>query len=165
MALSTPTAPRSKFRKEVEDYFDRWASDAFQKCITSACAQEFYEYVLKAMAAGKDFSSDIPELAKIPADQAQAVVKGLYDRAIAGVKEHWALPATLQKVMASKITQKQTADSAIPTFHIRYSGVDDLKGLEVRIDTWRRNVNVTYRGTEAQIKALSKHLLMARLAG
>ena len=106
MALSTPTAPRSKFRKEVEDYFDRWASDAFQKCITSACAQEFYEYVLKAMAAGKDFSADIPELAKIPADQAQAVVKGLYDRAIAGVREHWALPATLQKVMASKITQK-----------------------------------------------------------
>ena len=62
MALSTPTAPRSKFRKEVEDYFDRWASDAFQKCITSACAQEFYEYVLTAMAAGKDFSPEIPEL-------------------------------------------------------------------------------------------------------
>ena len=61
MALSTPTAPRSKFRKEVEDYFDQWASDAFQKCITSACAQEFYQYVLKAMAAGKDFSPEIPE--------------------------------------------------------------------------------------------------------
>ena len=82
MALPTPTAPRSKFRKEVEDYFDRWASDAFQKCITSACAQEFYEYVLTAMAAGRDFSSEIPEIAKIPADQAQAVVKGLYDRSL-----------------------------------------------------------------------------------
>jgi hypothetical protein len=65
----------------------------------------------------------------------------------------------------SKITQKQTADSAIPTFHIRYSGVDDLKGLEVRIDTWRRNVNFILNGTEEQFKALSKHLLMERLAG
>jgi hypothetical protein len=93
------------------------------------------------------------------------VVKGFYDRAIASVEDHWSLPATLQKVLASKIIQKQTADSAIPTFHVRYTGVEDLKGLEVRIDTWRRNVNVTYRGTEAQIKALSKHLLMACLAG
>ena len=109
MALSTPTAPRSKFRKEVEDYFEQWSSDTFQKCITSACAQEFYEYVLTAMAAGKDFSPEIPELAKIPADQAQAVVKGLYDKAIASVRAHWALPATLQKVLASKITQKQTS--------------------------------------------------------
>jgi hypothetical protein len=165
MALPFLTASRSKFRKEVERYFDRWARDRFEKCITSICAQEFYEYVLTAMAAGKDFSPDISELTDIPAEQAQGVVKGLYDKAIASIEEYWALPATLQKVLDSKITQKQTADSAIPTFHIRYSGVDDLKGLEVRIDTWRRNVNVTYRGTEAQIKALSKHLLMARLAG
>ena len=164
MALSTPTAPRSKFRKEVEDYFDRWASDAFQKCITSACAQEFYEYVLTAMAAGRDFSSEIPEIAKIPADQAQAVVKGLYDRALASVDEYWVLPATLQKVMATKITKKRTADSAIPTYHVRYSGLDDLNALEVRIDTWRRNFTVKISGSEAQIKALSKQLLMARLA-
>lgn len=163
--MTTPQATTTQSHDELLAVFKNLAVASFGKSVDAVNEEGFYQHVLAKMQAETDLSAELPELKKMKASAAKAVVKRLSKQAKESVETAWELSSNVSKLFRTTIRSHQDDLSLLPCFDVEYKA-ETLKGdVTIAVETWRRNVTVTIDGKDAALDLLHGQLVLAGMRG
>ena len=166
MSEPTTTSEISNYRDMLQTEFEQVAAKSFDNCLESLRKVDFYKIVLSRVERGVSIEDEVPEARGVSADGLKQVVLDLMARAAVASKHVWDLAEVYSGCFTSSIRMTLPDREILPQFDIEHLARVDAGEVQVKIRTFRRNIEVEIAGNDAAVErvwfAMSEAAMFAR---
>lgn len=163
MSHTVPTTESSAVQAELQQFFERFASNAFDSCCEAHRKADFYRKLLADLQQGRVLSEELPEAEGLPISIQRAAIQKLLKQAIMASESTWELIPEVDKEFRTTIRMHLAADETVPQYDIEYQAKDTKDPVKVAIKTWRRNITVELIGTPTSLAIMHSRITLAGL--
>lgn len=152
MTQPTTTSGIPDYRSMMRSEFERVANQSFEACMTALHKVDFYKIVLGRVERDVSIEDEVPEARCMSADSLKQVVLDLMARAAVASKHAWDLTEVYSTVFESSIRMTLPDREILPQFDIEHLARVDAGEVQVKIKTFRRNIEVEVVGNDAAVE-------------
>lgn len=159
MSHPAPTTESSAVQDEVQQYFERFASNAFDRCWSAHCKANFYTKLLADLKQGRVFSEELSEAEGLPISVQRSVIQKLLKQAATTAESAWELPSEVGREFRTTIRSGLPRGESIPQYDIEYCYRKNSENAKIQIQTWRRSISVVLLGDQESLDHLHSSLI------
>ncbi len=159
MTYPTPTTESSAVQDELQEYFERFASNAFDRCWAAHRKINFYTKLLADLQQGRVLSEELPEAEGLPISVQRSVIQKLQKQAIATAESAWHLHDELSKEFRITVRSDISDGETLPQYDIEYRSIKNSQNAKIQIKTWRRSISVNLIGDPKSLDQLHTSLI------
>jgi hypothetical protein len=154
MSEPTTTSEISNYRDMLQTEFEQVASNSFALCLAALRKVDFYKIVLARVERGVSIEDEVPEALGVSPKALKQVVLDLKTRAAVASKLAWELAEVYSGCFASSIRQSLPDREILPQFDVQHTARVAAGEVQVKIQTFRRNIEVEITGSDLAVQQL-----------
>jgi hypothetical protein len=132
--------------------FERVANQSFEACITALHKVDFYKIVLARIERGVSIEDEVPEARDFSEDKLKQIVVDLMALAEVASKQAWDLTAVYSSIFKSSIRMTLPDREILPQFDIEHLARVDAGEVQLKIKSFRRNLEIEIVGNDAAVE-------------
>lgn len=161
--MTTPIATTESSNHQLVLDFERMAHRSFELCMQALMKVDFYEGLLRRLAAGQSIADELPVVENMSSELVKLTVQRLKKQAELAANEAWELPNELKGSFVTTVRSTMTQGELIPQYDAEYIAETKMGQVRVLSKNWRRNVTVEVQGGAEAIKAAYVQMVFAGL--
>lgn len=166
MSKPIVTTEISNYGEMLQEEFELVAQRCFNACLAALHKVDFYKIVLARVERGVSIEDEVPQARGLSAQALKQVVLDLMARAAVASKHAWDLTAGYSSCYTSSIRMSLPEREILPQFDVLHLAQVDAGEVQVKIRTFRRNIEVEVVGSDLAMQqlwfAMSEAALLAK---
>jgi hypothetical protein len=161
--MTTPIATTESSNHQLILDFERMAHRSFELCMQALMKVDFYEGLLRRLAAGQSIADELPVVENMSFELVKLTVQRLKKQAELAANEAWELPNELKGSFVTTVRSAVTQGELIPQYDVKYVAETNVGKVQVAARNWRRNVTVEVQGGAEATKVAYGQMVFAGL--
>lgn len=163
MTIPTATTEMSATRAELQQFFESFASKAFDRCWQAHSNANYYKKLLADVQNGRVLSAELEEAKGLSNIVVLSVLQQQYDKAVAAAESAWELSPNVATEFRTTLRSNLPEGESVPQYDIEYQAKSTQDSVKVSIKTWRRNIRVELIASRSALDELHRKVMMAGL--
>lgn len=154
MSEPTTTSEISNYRDMLQAEFEQVAAKSFNQCLAALRKVDFYKLVLSRVERGVSIEDEVPEAQGVSPQALKKVVLDLMARAAVASKHAWDLSEVYSSCYTTSIRMSLPDREILPQFDVQHLARVAAGEVQVKIKTFRRNIEVEIVGGDLAVQQL-----------